>query len=308
MLATTWPRPFSDPEWSFEVKWDGVRVLLYWDGEKVELRSRRGRDVTAIYPELARFTAPRSCVLDGEVVAFDEGGRPSFQALQSRMNLTGPLRISTQARAVPISYLVFDLLYDGEEVAALPLELRRERLDELPLELPCVRSVAVPGDGEAFFHAATARGLEGVVAKRLASPYRSGVRSSEWRKLSGVKTTRAVVAGYTPGEGGRAGTFGALLLGLWEGELLRFVGAVGTGFDQPTLVVIRRTLEELGRRSSPFHPGDPLFPKRANFVEPQLVAMVEFKEWTSAGKLRAPSFKGFTDDPVGSMTWENEGP
>lgn len=307
MLAVSWARPFSAPDWSFEVKWDGVRVMLYWDGEQLELRSRRGRNVTATYPELGGFRNPVSCVLDGEVVAFDEEGQPSFQAMQGRMNLTGPKRIAEQARSLPVVYMVFDLLYDGEDITARPLEDRQARLDAYHLPAPCVRSTSVAGEGEAFFAAAEARGLEGMVAKRLGAPYRPGIRSDDWRKVARIKSVRALVGGFTAGEGGRAGTFGSLLLGLLEKGRLRYVGSVGTGFDDRTLRAVRESLDRLRRSRSPFDPA-PAVARHVVWVEPQLVAQVEFKDWTSAGRLRAPSFKGFTDDPVEAVTWEAEGP
>jgi bifunctional non-homologous end joining protein LigD len=307
MLAVPWPRPFSAPDWSFEVKWDGVRVMLSWDGEELELRSRRGRNVTATYPELGGFRNPVPCVLDGEVVAFNEEGRPSFQAMQGRMNLTGARRIAEQARLLPVVYMVFDLLYDGEDVTARPLQDRQARLDDYHLPAPCVRSTSVAGEGEAFFSAVEERGLEGMVAKRLGSPYRPGVRSDDWRKVARIKSVRAVVGGFTAGEGARAGTFGSLLLGLWEDGRLRYVGSVGTGFNDRTLRAVRETLDGLRRSQSPFDPA-PAVARPVVWVEPQLVVQVECKEWTLAGRLRAPSFKGFTDDPVEAVTWEAEGP
>jgi bifunctional non-homologous end joining protein LigD len=151
------------------------------------------------------------------------------------------------------------------------------------------------------------RGMEGLVAKRLGSRYRPGQRSADWRKVPSLVSTRAVVAGYTPGSGGRSATFGGLLLGLWDGDRLRFIGSVGTGFDDAALRAIRAALDELRTERSPFS-LDASLPAEAVWVEPRLVAVVQFREWTEAGRLRAPVFKGFSDESVASITWEEEGP
>jgi bifunctional non-homologous end joining protein LigD len=305
MLATSWKVPFSDPDWRFEVKWDGVRALLYADQDTVVLRSRSGRDITGVYPELAGYSSPRSCVLDGEIIAFGDGGRPSFEVLQQRMNMS-EARAVDAARFIPVSYVVFDVLYDGNDLTEMALEERAERLDLLELPSPMVRSEVTAGEGKALYRAVVDRGLEGVVAKQLGSPYRSGVRSPEWRKIPNVRVLRGVVGGFTPGERGRSTSFGSLLLGLWDGPRLRWVGAVGTGFTDEALAAIRTALDEMKVEVSPFA-DDPGLPP-ATWVEPRLVARVEFKEWTRAGRLRAPSFKGFLSDPVEEVTWEAEGP
>ncbi len=306
MLAVPWPAPFTDPDWLFEVKWDGVRALLYWDGHRVMLRSRRGRDLTPVYPELTSFAQPRPCVLDGEIVAFDTTGRPSFGALQKRMNLAGGRRVAEAARTTPATLMAFDLLYDGKEIIDQPLATRRGRLEALDLPSRVVRSDTVDGEGEALFRAAAGRGLEGVVGKRRDSPYRPGVRAPEWRKIPHLRVLRAVVGGFTSGERGRSTTFGALLLGLWDGDELRWVGSVGTGFTDAALSAIRSALDETRVAECPFR-ADPQLPE-AIWVAPRLVARVEFKEWTAGGRLRAPSFKGFSPDPVEVATWAAEGP
>lgn len=305
MLATPWRAPFSDPDWRFEVKWDGVRALLYADRGTVVLRSRRGREVTAGYPELKGFSPVRSCVLDGEIVAFDDEDRPSFEALQQRMNLTGA-RAADAARSMPVTYVVFDVLFDGRDLTNVPLEARGERLRAIDLPPSMVRSEVTETAGEALYRAVVSRGLEGVMAKRLGSLYRAGVRSPDWRKIPNVRVVRAVVGGFTPGERGRSGSFGALLLGLWDGPRLRWIGAVGTGFTDEALRTIRTGLDQMTADGSPFT-ADPGIPP-ATWVKPRLVARVEFKEWTRAGRLRAPSFKGFLADPVEEITWEAEGP
>ncbi len=307
MLATRWPAAFSDPRWSFEVKWDGVRVLAFWDGNDLRLRSRRGRDVTASYPEIATMSFPRPAVLDGEVIAFDEGGRPSFERLQSRINLTGRRRVTDAARAAPVTVVLFDVLFEGEEMVGEPFEARVARLDALSLPEGILRSDRVEGEGEALFEAAREKGLEGIVAKRLGSPYRPGVRSGDWRKVAALQRARAVVGGFLPGEGGRARTLGSLLLGLFRDGELVWIGSVGTGFDDESLAHIRAALDQLRTQICPFVP-DPDLPSAAVWVLPSLVAHVEFKQWTRAGRLRAPSFKGFAAEPPEEVTWESEGP
>jgi bifunctional non-homologous end joining protein LigD len=304
MLASPWREPFDDPDWWFEVKWDGVRALLFADRNNVVVRSRTGRDITGTYPELTGFAPGRPCVLDGEIVAF-AGDRPSFELLQQRMNLSG-VKAAEAARSLPVSYVVFDLLAEGCDVTEQPLETRVERLASLELPAPMVRSDITEAAGEALYAAVAERQLEGVIAKRLGSTYRPGVRSAEWRKIPNVRVARAVVGGFTSGDGGRWSTFGALLLGMWDGPRLRWVGAVGTGFADETLSAIRAALDEMTIDHSPF--ADDRGLPAATWVAPHLVARVEFKEWTRAGRLRSPSFKGFLPDPVEDITWVAEGP
>ncbi len=307
MTATAWPRPFSDPGWSFEPKMDGVRVVLHWDGDRVELRTRRGRDATRTYPELAAFRHDRPCVLDGEVVALDDSGRPSFELLQQRMNVLDAGRVARKREEVPISYAVFDLLHDGAPLVDLPIEERRGRLAAFELPPPLVRTEVVAADGLALWHFVVERDLEGMVAKRNGSVYRPGDRSGDWRKVANRHLLRAVVGGYTAGDGGRAATFGSLLIGLWAGGGLRWIGAVGSGFDDAALGDVRTALDAMARDECPFLER-PDVAGELRWVEPQLVAAVEYKEFTSAGRLRAPVFKGFTADPVDAVTWDAEGP
>lgn len=306
MLATPWPAPFSDPGWLFEMKWDGVRAMLHWDGGTLSVRSRSGQDVTGSYPELSGFSRRGACVLDGEVIAFDETGRPSFPALQRRINVGGVKAVEA-ARINPVSYVVFDLLFDGEDVTRRPIEERLERLGAIDLPPPLASSDVIEGDGEALFAAVAERGLEGIVAKRRGSLYRPGVRSPDWRKVPHLRIVRALVGGFTAGEGGRSGTFGSLVLGLGEGTQLRWIGSVGTGFEDAALLAIRSALDEMTVGDSPFR-SDPDLPAGTTWVVPHLVARVEFKEWTRAGRLRAPSFKGFVSEPAEGITWEAEGP
>lgn len=301
MLATPWPRPFSDDAWIFEPKWDGIRGIVTWDGSAITIRTRTGTEVSERYPELLDLGSIRSCVLDGEILAFDDEGRPSFERLQQRMH-----RIGGRGAAHGVGFIAFDLLHDGEPLLALPVEERIARLERLGLPPPYGTVAPRKGDGDALWELVVERDLEGMVAKRVGSPYRPGVRSPDWRKIHNLHRVKAVVGGFTPGERGRASTFGALLVGLGDGDALRWIGAVGTGFSDEALGSIRESLDALRVDPSPFH-RDPEIPK-ATWVEPRLVAVVEYRNWTGAGRLRRPVFKGFTDDDPETITWEAEGP
>jgi bifunctional non-homologous end joining protein LigD len=299
MLASAWPQPFDDDQWVFELKWDGVRCVA----STIELRSRRGNDMTARYPELAGLELPDGLVLDGEIVAMDESGRPSFGRLQRRMN-----RVPGIGEPItPVTYVVFDLLADGDPLLNDPLERRVARLRMLDLPPPLVCADQYPEKSDAIWQFVVANDLEGIVGKRLGSPYVPGLRSPDWRKIGYFKQLRAVVGGFTQGTGGRTSTFGALLLGLWHGDRLRWIGAVGSGFNDRSLVAIRTALDAMTIADSPFHPVAEI-PRGSIWVQPQLVAMVRYKEWTAGGRVRAPSFLGFTDDPIDVVTWEVEGP
>lgn len=307
MLAVRWPAIFTDPAWAFELKWDGVRTLLFAEPSGVTLRSRTGNDTTRTYPELTAFDPGRPVILDGEVVALDDGGRPSFERLQQRMNVSAPALVARKSAAVPITFVVFDMLYDREPIIERPWVERRRRLGELELPQPFVPSGSVDGDPEPMWHFVEQRGIEGIVAKRHDGTYRPGMRSPEWRKISHFRTVRAVVAGYTAGDRGRTGSFGSLVLGLYDGAALRWVGLVGSGFGDEQLRVIRQALDQMVTAESPFEDRVES-PRPVTWVHPQLVAVVQYKEWTEAGRLRAPSFKGFTTDPPETVTWQAEGP
>lgn len=298
MLATPWPQPFSDEDWLFEEKVDGFRVLLYWDGRGVELRSRSGRDVTALYPELAGFSAARPCVLDGEAVVRDADGVPRFELMQHRTGIPG-----STLDEYPVEFVAFDALYDDGDITGQGIEDRRAHLDVLAGDL-AVSSV-VEGDGEGLWQTVEERGLEGMMAKKRGSAYTPGRRADSWRKIARTLAIRVVVGGFTGGDGGRSSTFGSLQVGLWRGDALQWVGSVGTGFSDSTLVAIRSALDEQVTEVSPFHP-DPDLPDGVRWVEPSLVAMVGIKEWTRHDRMRAPRFLGFTDDEPAEITWESE--
>ena len=235
-------------------------------------------------------------VLDGEVVALDEQGRPSFELMQQRMHLASESAVRRRMRDLPVTYVIFDLLYlDGHYTLPLPYEERRALLERLELEGPSWRTPAYHrGEGSALLAATRQMGVEGVVAKRLDCPYEPGRRSSGWIKVKNVHTQDVVIGGWTPGEGGRRSSLGALAVGVMDDGELRYAGKVGTGFTESTLKTLQRELEPLRRDGSPFSGRQP--PKGTVFVEPRLVAEVEFREWTRAGTLRAPSFKGLRYD------------
>ena len=304
MLAVGWERPFDDPGWWFEPKLDGVRAIVEATTTGVVVWSRSGRVVTETYPELGSL-AGRPMVLDGEIVAFDDRGRPSFERLQSRIHATGT-RAREGATSQPVHLVAFDLLeLDTRPIVDAPLETRIEQLQQIELAEPAVPSDPIPEHGLALFDAVAHRGLEGIMAKRLGSKYRPGARSPDWRKIPYIRRTQAVVGGFTPGQGRRAGGFGALLVGLWDGDRLRWCGGVGTGFNDETMRSIRAALDQMRRTTCPFHPDEGL-PRDAMWVEPHLVAEVAFKEWTSVGRMRAPSFKGFSDRPHTEITHDAE--
>lgn len=301
MLAVPWDRPFDDDDWAFEPKLDGVRAIAEIENGGVRLRSRAANDLTASYPELSTLgELPSGTVLDGEIIAYDQAGRPSFERLQGRMHRSGPSPIA-------ISYVAFDLIaLGGSPVVDEPLEGRVDRLGSLNLPDPTVQSTMIRGAGIALFEATADQELEGIMAKRRGSPYRPGERSPHWRKIPHFLRTRAVVGGFTEGKRGRGGQFGALLLGLWDGPALRYIGSVGTGFDRTSAMAIRHALDEMTTSDSPFG-DDPAIPP-GRFVNPHLVAEIAFKQWTAAGRLRAPSFKGFSDRPHAEVTWDSEHP
>jgi bifunctional non-homologous end joining protein LigD len=297
MLATAGDLPRDDGRWSYEVKWDGVRVLARVEAGALHLSSRRGNAVTGAYPELAGLAAlDRPALLDGEVVAFDPVGRPDFGLLQSRMHVRAP---SAELRArVPVTLLLFDVLQVGDTpLLASPYDERRAVLESLPLpDGPWSVPPAFPGDGEAVMTATRAQGMEGVVAKRRDSRYEPGRRSDCWVKVKHLRRTSAVVVGWKPGEGGRAGRLGSLLLAVPDGDGWAFAGHVGTGFSQAELRRLGDLLAPL-RRTGPVLDDVPReHARHAVWVEPVLVVDCEYTEWTREGRLRHPSYKGTRDD------------
>jgi bifunctional non-homologous end joining protein LigD len=305
MLATRWPGAFDDPGWWFEVKWDGYRAVVSAEGGRVRARSRRGLDLTGPFPELSSLPIPDGIAVDGEVVAFDDDGRPSFSNLQQRTGFGGR---GTGAR-VGVNFVAFDLLHRGDSLVTLPYEERVTRLLALGLPSPIVVPEPTPEHGVALFEVARAQGLEGIVGKRLGSTYLPGRRSPDWRKVAVTKRLRAVVGGYLPGEGGRSSTFGSLLVGLHDEHGLRWIGAVGSGFDDSTLRAFATHLHQIERPNNPFH-NKVVLPRPVEpvWVEPGIVVDVEYKEWTHDLHLRAPVYKGIEIADPETVTWVEEGP
>ncbi len=303
MLATRWPSPFDDESWWFEVKWDGYRAIVGSVDGRVRARSRRGLDLTGPFPELAGLEVPDGVVLDAEITAFDEDGHPSFSLLQSRTGFGG---LGTGAR-VAVNLVVFDVLFRGEDLTSMPYEERREVLGDLDLGNAILVPEPTPTHGIGLFEAVKHRGIEGIVAKRLGSPYLPGRRSADWRKVSVRRRLRAVVGGYMPGAGGRAKTFGSLLVGLYEPSGLRWIAAVGSGFDETALGAFSEAISQLERQESPFV-NQVIAPGSPRWVEPGIVINVEYKEWTRDDHLRAPVYKGIEIADPETVTWEEEGP
>lgn len=301
MMATLGEKAFDSSDHVFEVKWDGVRTLAFCDDEGTRLYSRTGRDVSAQYPEflgLHERLDAADAVLDGEIVAMDEAGRPSFGRIQHRIGLSKPGDIRRGQELYPLELLLFDVPFaSGEWLKESPLEDRMQRLDALVGFGDNVsRSDGVREKGRALFEAAQTKGLEGIVAKKLSSYYYPDKRTRDWTKIKVVHSLSAVVCGWTAGEGSRAKTFGALLMGMFDDAgALRFIGAVGTGFKEADLRAIRDALDEMGTQEPPIDEV-PKEIRGANWVHPVLVAEVAYREMTDYLRLRAPSFKGFRSD------------
>ena len=304
MLATAVERPFDDPNWLFEIKWDGYRAVAFIDDGGVRLVSRNQNDLTAQYPELRdmpKFIKAKRAVVDGEVVALDEQGRPSFSLMQQRTGYRpGKPRLPGR-QGVPVIYYAFDLLYvDGYDLRRVKLEERKQLLETLVENSPVVHfSDHYPEKGLALFEAAKQRGLEGIVAKKRKSLYEEK-RSREWLKIKITQRQECVIGGYTDPEGSRQ-YFGSLVLGLYDKKSrLIHVGQAGTGFDEKSLKEIFERLQSLETKTNPLH-GEIGGLKKVHFVRPKLVAEIKFSEWThetaeGGMKLRAPVFMGLRAD------------
>ena len=320
MLADAGRLPTDESRYSFEVKWDGVRAIAYCKPGRLRIESRNLNEITDAYPEIRGILSDlgmREAVLDGEIVAFDDAGKPSFERLQSRMHVTSPNAVRRLSKSTPVVYAIFDLLHlDGETLMALPYQQRRERLEGLGLGGPAWRVPAVQrGAGARLLQATGQQGLEGVVAKRLDSRYEPGRRNGAWIKIKHVRRQELVICGWLPGEGRRTERIGALLMGYHESDPthpppnrpLRYAGRVGTGFTERTLTELTRLLKPLHSDRNPFD-DPPKLPRNAKYVTPELVAEVEFREWTGEGVMRAPSFKGLRDDkPAADVVRETVG-
>ena len=309
MLATLIEKPFSDPDWLFEIKWDGVRCLAYLDDGKVTLRARSDSDITARYPELANLPEllhARRAILDGEIVSLDERGISSFERLQQRMHVRAPS--AALVSQTPATYYVFDLLYcDGYDLRDAPLSARKELLRRLLRPNTTVRfSDHQLEKGRELFDLARQNHLEGIVGKRADSRY-SPTRSTSWVKIKVTQTLDAVVGGWTAPRGARE-HFGSLLLGLYDGKALRFIGHVGTGFDQALQNDIAKQLTARQIAKCPFD-KTPDTNETAYWTRPELVARVRYSGWTDERRLRHPVFIAMREDAAPEdCRWEGDTP
>jgi len=306
MLATSAAKAFDDPDWLFEIKWDGYRAVAFIEDGRVRLVSRNQNDLTAQFPELGRlpqFVKAQRAILDGEIVAIDDEGRPSFSLMQQRTGFQPGKRRLPRREGVPVVYYAFDLLYlDGLDLRRVLLEQRKQMLQDRIVAGGVIQfSDHYAEKGLALFEAAKQRGLEGILAKKRSSIYQEK-RSNDWLKIKITQRQECVIGGYTDPEGSRE-YFGALVLGLYnrQGRLIH-VGQVGTGFDQKTLKEMFAQLQGLKTKQNPFY-GELGGLRKAQFVRPELVAEIKFAEWThesadSGMKLRAPVFMGLRQDKL----------
>jgi len=304
MLATPTDKAFDNPDWLFEIKWDGYRAVAFIEDGRVRLVSRTQNDLTAQFSELGslpQFVKAQRAILDGEVVALDEEGRPSFSLMQQRTGFQAGKRRLPRREGVPVIYYAFDLLYlDGLDLRRVALEQRKQLLQERIVAGGVIQfSDHYAEKGLDLFEAAKQRGLEGILAKKRRSVYEE-TRSRDWLKIKITQRQECVVGGYTDPEGSRE-YFGALVLGLYDqqGRLVH-VGQVGTGFDHKTLKEIFARLQPLKTKQNPFY-GEIGGLRKVQFVRPELVAEIKYAEWTHESaeggmKLRAPVFMGLRFD------------
>ncbi len=303
MLAKLSPLPDRDDGWAVEVKWDGVRAIAYCRPGRLELRTRNLNLVTAQYPEVRRLSrqiGARDAVLDGELVAFDEAGRPSFERLQQRIHQTSESVVRRRMKSHPVTYVIFDLLHlDGRNLLDEPYTRRRELLEELELTGDSWQTPGYStGHARELLAASAEHNLEGLVLKRLDSRYSPGRRNGSWLKVKNIGRQEFVIGGWQPGEGRRRNRLGSILLGYFEpgddGPELRYAGKVGTGFSDRDLDELIKRLRPLERKTNPF--AGRRGPRQAHFVDPELVAEIEFREMTAEGMVRHGSFKGLRED------------
>lgn len=305
MLATSIEKPFDGDDWLFEIKWDGYRAVAFIENGKVRLVSRNQNDLTHRYPELrdlAKSVKAKNAILDGEVVALDEQGRPSFSLMQQRTGFRPGGRRGVINADVQVLYYAFDLLYlDGYDWRKVPLEERKKKLASILTTGDGLRySDHYEKQGKALFEIAREKNLEGIVAKRRECPYQER-RTSDWLKIKIRHRVEGVIGGYTRPEGSRA-HFGSIVLGLYDKQdRLIHVGQAGSGFNQKSLGEIWKMLQERETKQKPFY-GDVEALRKVSWVKPELVAEIEYAEWTegaiggSGPKLRAPVFLGLRDD------------
>jgi bifunctional non-homologous end joining protein LigD len=295
MNATLATHPFDSPDWLFEVKWDGYRVEAIVQDGTVRMLTRRGNDAARYFPGLLSpptWINAESAIVDGEVVALDEEGVPRFELLQQRISGV------TEVASAPVVYMAFDLLYlDGRSLLRVPLEDRKRLLKSVLRAQPRVQFAShIEGEGKTFFEVAKQRELEGLIAKKRGSIYEPGRRVTTWLKLKVRPEQELVVGGYIPGEGS-AKDLGALLVGTYEGDKLRYGGRVGSGLNSRTRATLKARMDELARPTAPFDPPPPRTGelRYAHYAEPQIVIRAEFADWTREGTIRQSAFKGILD-------------
>lgn len=299
MKATSADTAPTGDNWVYELKWDGMRVIASIDGDDLKLQSRNLLDVTHSFPELANLTdaAPglSTFVLDGEIVAFDAEGRPSFNQLQHRMHVVDPVDAARRSKTSPVMLVVFDLLHvDGNDLHPLPFRERRRLLEQLVENGPTWRLTDVhDGDPAVLLDVVTDQGLEGLIAKQLTSTYTEGKRASSWRKIKPRRGQELVVGGWVSGEGRRGGTIGAFMVGYYDDEGFRYAGRVGSGLNELELKRWPPLLSERARTTSPFiDEVPPVVGRSRHWVEPELVIAVAFAHWNQNGQMRHPSYLG----------------
>ena len=303
MMASPADKPPADEAaWAYEMKWDGLRAVVYVQGGRARVLTRNDRDVSSSFPELSQMAealGTKELILDGEIVALDKAGRPDFGLLQQRMHVTSATAVRDLAARIGLSYLAFDLLYeDGELLLDKTYDERRKALEALELngEFWAVPP-AFTGGGRQAIESSKELGLEGVIAKRRKSHYQPGKRSRDWLKIKNIRTQEVVIGGWAGGQGKRTGGVGSLLLGVPGPDGLHYVGKVGTGFTVSMLSDLARMLKPRRRQTSPFvEPPPSAIARDAVWVEPELVGEVAFTEWTSEGRIRHPSWRGLRPD------------
>lgn len=319
LLAAGVPTETDHQHWAYEIKWDGVRTLAFHDGKHFRLFSRNHLEATFRYPELAelgRALGDRSAILDGEIIAIDQHGNPDFPLLQKRMNVTRPSAVEKAAREIQVSFVLFDVLYlDGRDLRSLPFLQRRERLDSLASLLPpaCRLSPVQLGarhnntGGEQMLDVARQKGLEGIIGKKIDSPYQSGLRTGAWVKVKLVQRQELVVAGWVPEvslDGKlRKDHIGAIILGYYDkpadqGGQLHMAGAVGTGFTDASSRAMVQRLAPLATTQKPFAEDLAIRKFRAplQWVKPRVVVEVEYRRWPRGGMMHQAAFKGIRTD------------
>ncbi len=315
MLASLVHRLPPNPEqWTAEFKWDGVRAISYWDGSSLRIRSRNDLPIEHRYPELqplGRALGRRKVILDGEIIAIDEHGQPSFPLLQRRMLVEGYDKITRLSRQNPICYMIFDLLYlDRFSTMGLPYLQRRELLEKLGLQSDVwAISPVRPGDIDASYAAAREQRLEGLVIKLNSSVYEPGRRARTWLKLKLVSRQEFVIGGWVPEGGTNTRRVGAIMVGYYDrgSRELIYVGAVGSGFDSQTHALLTSRLRPLEQKQNPFA-GKPR-KQGARFVRPELVAEIEYRRWPTDAGLQQAAFKGLRlDKPAHKVVDERTGP